>query len=563
MRMAFGIYELDTELFQLRRNGEPVPVEPQVFDLIHYLARNRDRIVSRQELLDELWAGRVVTESTLSSRIKAARRAIGDDGRSQRCIGTFNRRGYRFLADVREHETSAAPAPVAGSTSGDVIMRGVVAAGAETDGACLFPREPGPHPDRPFLAVLPFSHSLGNEAIAWTAEVLGEDISIQLARIPGFLVVSRNSTERYRDREVGIGRIRDELGVDYLVEGSVWETGTRLRVSVQLMEMASNRVLWADRTEVPADRLEECQDELVRGIISHIEPELNRAELTTLRKRRQVDLGAWSLYRQGHAILGMKGWSEESFSECADLMRQAIARDPELAFAHAYLALILAIGHLVGLVNSEGWRDEALSAAERAIELDSQDSDVLGYVGCALADMGDMHRGIGMLRRAVELDPSNAQARAALGAALLQTGDEEGVEHMRQGIRISPRDNRLAAWGALLARGLLSFGRVTEAIEAAETACRSDDKIFLPRVVLAIAHSVSGDIAGARNALDDARRIRPRLCMADIRRFALPDEMSRLERAGLLAQGNPSPSDSPAGGSRRRAARSKRGAAAG
>jgi tetratricopeptide (TPR) repeat protein len=217
-------------------------------------------------------------------------------------------------------------------------------------------------------------------------------------------------------------------------------------------------------------------------------------------------------------------------------MRQAIARDPELAFAHAYMALILAIGHLVGLVNSEGWRDEALAAAERAIELDSQDSDVLGYVGCALADMGDIHRGIGMLRRAVELDPSNAQARAALGAALLQTGDEEGIEHMRQGIRISPRDNRLAAWGALLARGLLSFGRIAEAIEAAEAACRSDDKIFLPRVVLAIAHSVSGDIAGARNALDDARRIRPRLCMADIRRFALPEEMNRLESSGLLTR---------------------------
>ncbi|MEA3277889.1 MAG: hypothetical protein U9Q81_21915 [Pseudomonadota bacterium] len=318
------------------------------------------------------------------------------------------------------------------------------------------------------------------------------------------------------------------------MEGSVWESGKRLRVSVQLLETASDRLLWADRTEIPADQLDEFQDEVVREIVGRIEPELNRAEFSTLRKRRPVDLGAWSLYRQGHAILGLKGWSEESFAECADLMRRAISRDPELAFAHAYLALILAIGHLVGLVNGEGWREEALAAAERAVALDSQDSDVLGYVGCALADMGEHHRGIGMLRRAVELDPSNAQARAALGAALLQIGEEEGVEHMRQGVSISPRDNRLAAWGALLARGLLNFGRVTEAIEVASNACRCDDKIFLPRVVLAIARSLSGDLEGARAALDDARRIRPRLGIDDIGRFARPEEITGLKGMGLL-----------------------------
>jgi len=152
--------------------------------------------------------------------------------------------------------------------------------------------------------------------------------------------------------------------------------------------------------------------------------------------------------------------------------------------------------------------------------------------------MGEFQRGIGMLRRAVELDPSNAQGHAALGAALLRLGKEEGIEEgvaeMRYGIRISPRDNRLAAWGALLARGLLSIGRVDEAIEAASHACRCDDKIFLPRVVLAVALNTAEDRDGARAALDDARRIRPRLAAADIARFASPDEIAGLGRAGLL-----------------------------
>ena len=514
MLLIFGEYELDTELFELRCKGESRPVEPQVFNLLAYLAKNRDRIISRQELLENLWAGKVVTESTLSSRIKAARQAIGDSGQAQNCIATFNRRGYRFVATVEEIEQTPA--------------------GRNTESTSLFSRLSKPHHDRPSLAVLPFAHNHGSDAVAWMAEVLSEDISIQLARIPGFLVISRNSTAYYRGREFTINQIGRELGTDYVIEGSVWETGDKLRVSVQLLETVSGRFLWADRNEIPADKLGEFQDEVVRKIVGQIEPELNRAELASLRQRRPVDLGAWSLYRKGHALLGLKGWSEQTFSEAADLLRQAIARDPQLAFAHAYLALILAIGHLIGLVTDVASREEAVRAAETALDLDGQDPDVLGYVGCAFADMGEFHRGIGMMRRAVELDPSNAQAHAALGSALLHIGEIEGIEEMRYGIRISPRDNRLAAWGAMLARGLLSLGKIEEAIEAAEHACRCDDKIFLPRVVLAVAQNTANNIEAASAALDDARRIRPELSVNDIARFASPEEIENLQRVGIL-----------------------------
>lgn len=140
--------------------------------------------------------------------------------------------------------------------------------------------------------------------------------------------------------------------------------------------------------------------------------------------------------------------------------------------------------------------------------------------------MGDHHRGIGMPRRAVELDPSNAQARAALGAALLQIGEAEGIEHMRQGIRISPRDNRLAAWGALMARGLLSFGRVTESIAAAESACRSDDKIFLPRVVLGIACAPLVSCCPRGQGLGEPWRPAPRN-IAMLKRFSADPRITR------------------------------------
>jgi len=513
--LRFGEYELDTELFQLRRNGESCPLEPQVFDLLLYLIRNRERIVSRQELLDELWTGKVVTESTLSSRIKAARKALGDSAGSQRYIRTLHRRGYRFVAEVEEHRS--------GAERGAGLAESAPAAARDR-----------PRRDRPCLAVLPFSHSHGSDRIAWLAEVLSGDISALLARIPGFVVISRNSSAYYRGREFTIRQVGEELGVDYVIQGSIWEVGEKLRVSVQLLETAGGSFLWTDRTEIPADRLTEFLDEAIRAVVSRIEPALNRAELSSLRQRRLVDLDAWALYRRAHALLSLKGWSEESFRESADLLRQAVQRDPGLAFAHAYLALTLAIGHLIGLVHDEGWQQEAVRAAETALALDAQDSDVLGYAGCAFADMGDLHRGIGLMRRAVELDPSNAQAHAALGAAMIRAGDPSGIDEMQRGIRISPRDTRLGAWGAMLARGLLVLGRVSEAIEAADYACRCDNKIFLPRLVLAMAHFMAGDANAARIALNDARRLRPQLSIADIANLASAEEIAKLKQAGFF-----------------------------
>ncbi|MDH5353535.1 MAG: winged helix-turn-helix domain-containing protein [Gammaproteobacteria bacterium] len=513
MLYRFDDYELDSDSYQLLKSGQAITLEPQVFDVLSYLLAHHERIISREELLDELWEGKIVSDATINSCIKAARQAIGDSGKAQRYIATYSRRGYRFVADIDILES---PSREALSGSKHPKQQKTLWSG------------------RPSIAVIPFAHNPGSEEAAWVSHILSEDISIQLARIPGFMVISRNSMAYYGTREISISQVGRELGTDYVVEGSVWQSDGRLRVSVQLLETLSNRFLWADKTEIQADRLNDLQDDIVRKIVGQIEPELNRAEFAILHHKTPLDLGAWALYRKGHALLGLKGWSEETFAETADLLRRAIAIDPDLAFAHAYLALILAIGHLIGLVTDDASRDEAMREAETAIALDAQNSDVLGYSGCALADLGELERGVGLMRRAVELDPSNAQAHAALGAALLHLGQIEGIEEMQYGIRISPRDNRIAAWGALLARGLLSMGKVDEAIETAEHACRSDDKIFLPRVILALAQITAGNSEAARLALEDARRIRPRLSMNDISRFAAPQEIASLEQVGLL-----------------------------
>lgn len=513
MLYRFNDYQLDSDNYRLLRDGQLVTLEPQVFDVLSYLITHRDRTISRDELQDKLWAGKIVSDATVNGCIKAARQALGDSGRAQRYIATYSRRGYRFVADLEipEPQSTHTESEVAASTGRTSSSAG-----------------------RPSIAVIPFAHNPGDDESAWISHILSVDISAQLARIPGFMVISRNSMAYYGAREISISQVGHELGTDYVVEGSLWQIDGRLRVSTQLLETANDRFLWSHKTEIQADQLNELQDDIVRQIVGQIEPELNRAEFALLHHKAPLDLGAWALYRKGHALLGLKGWSEETFAETADLLRRAINIDPELAFAHAYLALILAIGHLIGLVSDHASREEAKREAETAIDLDSQNSDVLGYAGCALADLGELERGIGLMRRAVELDPSNAQAHAALGAALLRLGQIEGIAEMQYGIRISPRDNRLAAWGALLARGLLSMGKIDEAIETADHACRNDDKIFLPRVVLALAHISTGNSEAAGIALEDARRIRPKLSIEDISYLAAVQEIDSLKQAGLL-----------------------------
>ncbi len=518
MIYVFDEFEMDTRQFELRQAGEPRHVEPQVFNLIAYLLRHRERVVDKEELLREIWHGRNVSDATLSSRLKAARKALKDDGQAQRVIATFPRRGYRFVAAARE----LAP---------DATLEAATAAAPLPGDAALAPKLKA---DRVALAVIPFASPPVRPKIAWLADTLATDISTRLARIPGFVVISRNSCAYYKDREVGLRQIGQELGVGYLVLGSLWDSGEQLRVSIQLMEVASGQLLWADQSDIPAADLPRLQADVVREIVSHIEPEILRAELPALRQRDPVNLGAWELYRQAQAQLGVRGWTPESCAEAAVLLRQAIEQSPGLAFAHAYLALVLALGHIMGLLTDDLCLVEAKRAAEQALALDTQDSDVLGYAGCAFADLGDARRGVGLLERAIELDPSNAQAHTALGAVLLKTGKAEGFEHLRYGMQISPRDNRLGVWGAVLARALLSFNRCEEAIAAARAACRYDDKTVLPRIVLALACARVGALDEAAVALADARRIQPRLRLEECRYVAGVREIEELKRLGLV-----------------------------
>jgi adenylate cyclase len=342
-----------------------------------------------------------------------------------------------------------------------------------------------------------------------------EDIITLLARIPSFFVIARNSSFSYKGKQRDIRQVGRELGVRYVVEGSLRPVGDRLRVTIQLIEAETGNHIWAERFDRTAADLFEVQDEITNAIVARLEPELTRAEFELIRRRPPADMDAWDYYRQARGILSMKGWHESTFAEGAELYRKAIALDPEFAPARAGLSLLLAIGHMIGYVAEP---DEALNEADQALALDSDSSEVLGFAGCALSDIGHATRGIELLEKAIERNPSNAQAWVALGAAQLSNRQpERAIESLEHGLRISPRDNLLAVWGSIYAVALGFVGRLDDAIEQARIASRRDDKLHNPRVVLAALLVTENRLDEAASALAEARRIRPQLSSREVR----------------------------------------------
>ena len=385
--------------------------------------------------------------------------------------------------------------------------------------------------DKPSIAVLPFTCFSEERGFRFLTEALSEDLITMLARIPGFIVIARQSAFAYQGRSVDSRQIGRELGVRYIIEGSLRPVGQQLRVGTQLIDATTGAQLWADRFDGQAEDVLELQDQIVRAIASRIEPELVRAEVALIRRRRDANPNAWSCFRQGAGLISLKGWSEETLTQATALLRQATTLDPDFALARAQLALFLSLGARLGLVaDGAAAVTEARTEAERAVAIDHDASEVLGYAGCALAELGDVQRGTEILERAIENDPSNAQAWVALGSSLcfLEKMDATGLEKLQHGMRLSPRDHRLGFWGTFYALALARHRRLTEAHEEVRAACRRDPQFYVARVVLALTAAGLGRKEEAVVALREARRLRPRLSLNEI-------ELLVGRRAALLA----------------------------
>jgi TolB-like protein len=493
---SFEDFVVDGERRELRAGGALVPVEPQVFDLLVYLIENRNRVVSKDDLIASVWAGRIVSDSTLDSRVNAVRKSLGDSGKEQRLIRTIARKGVRFVGEVRQ----AARDPANGH-SADMLPPLVT--------------------DRPSIAVLPFENLSEDRALELIATGLAEDIIALLARVPGFFVIARASSFVYARRSTEVRDVGAELGVRYVVTGSARSSAEHVRVTVQLIEAESGNQLWTGRYDVARGDTLELQDEIARRIMAELEPALTKADLSVIRRRRIYSIDAWSYFRRAAGAIAVHGLNEESVTEATHQLHEAIAIDPNFALARALLALLSSFGANLSLVQDVAAAEmRAREEAARAVTIDPNASDVLGYAGCAIADIGENERGLELLWRAVELDPSNAQAHVALGVTLTRLGRfDEGISSMQFGMRSSPKDFRLTFWRMLLADALGRAGRVEEALAEAAAASRRDGRLYGARVVLAWMLAKLDHLEEARVALAEARRIRPALSLDEIRRF--------------------------------------------
>ena len=264
MVFRFGDHVLDIERRELRRRGERVALEPQVFDLLVYLVRNRGRVVSKDDLIEGVWGGRIVSDSALTTRLNAVRKAVNDSGVAQRLIRTVQRRGVRFIGEVSDDDE---PAARVGSAPAAV--------------------EP-PTAPRLSIVVLPFVNLSDDPEQQYFADGVTGDLTTDLSRIPDMLVISRNTAFTYRDKPVDTKQIGRELGVRYSLEGEVQRSGSRVRVTAQLIDAETDAHLWAERFDGDAGNLFGFQDEITNRIAVALDLELVDAAAARPTERRDT-----------------------------------------------------------------------------------------------------------------------------------------------------------------------------------------------------------------------------------------------------------------------------------
>jgi TolB-like protein len=372
------------------------------------------------------------------------------------------------------------------------------------------------------ISILPFINHARTTELDTLAKCIAEDLASQLARTPGFHVVAQPAVAAaVQPNAEHMQHIPQPARARYVISGSVrqYEPGS-VRVAIQIIESASGQYVWTMQHDLAAPSAPREVDDFVAGTSAKIEQQLTLVEAREGQKRTD-GLDAWDKMRQANSALFSAGWSEDAVDSSVRLLREAIALDPKLALAHAQKALIMALASNWGLLGGDDPREEARADAEKALELEPTKSEVLGCAGCALADLGHTERAQPLLERAIEENPNNAQAWCALGAIqVLRRQYEQAVESLRRGLRISPTDYRRSIWLTFFASALVRLEKFDEALTAAQGACRADSKFYPAPIVLAVVLTKLGKKVEVMKALTEARRIRPRLAIGEIRFWA-------------------------------------------
>jgi TolB-like protein/Flp pilus assembly protein TadD len=523
VQFVFGDYVLDPGRRELTRKSKAVAIGPQVFDLLLYLLQNRQRVVSKDDLREAVWAGRIVSESTLTSHINAVRKAVGDSGDEQRLIRTVARKGFRFVGDVREAQAS----------EGFVAPKTETAQSHETSASA-----PSPAltlPDSPSIAALPFQNWSGDPEQDYFADGVVEDIIAALSRVRWLFVIARNSSFTYKGRAVNVQQVGRELGVRYVLEGSVRKVANRVRITGQLVDATTGVHLWAEHFDGTLDDIFELQDQVAASVVGAIAPQLERAEIERAKRKPTGSLDAHDYYLRG--IANVHRGTREAVAEALPLFRKAMELDPDFASAYAMAAWC----HFLHKFN--GWTaDPAKEAAEgarlarRAVELGKDDAVALARSGHALAHLaGDLDRGIALTDRALALNPNSAAAWLLGGYLRISRGEPDAaIERFARAMRLSPLDPEMPRMQCGMAMAHLFAGRLDAASLWAEKAFRTRPTYLAVVGAIAASHALAGRMDEARRAMDHLRKLDPKLRISNLDDWV---PLSRPEDRAMFADG--------------------------
>jgi len=424
----------------------PIEIEPQVFDLLVYLIENRDRVVTRDDLLASVWGGRIVSESTLASRINAARKAVGDTGEAQQLIRTLPRKGLRFVGEMSE----SVPAIRA---------------------------DPQHHPA---IAVLPFENLSADVDQDYFADGMVAEIITGLSRIKWLFVISRNSTFSYKGRAADVRQVGRELNVRYVLEGTVRRSGDRIRVSGQLVDVEKGAHVWADRYERTLSDIFALQDDITMQVVGAIEPTLRKAEVQRAMRRRPDNLDAYDLYLRALplASAAMPRDAEKAIA----LLTQALALEPDYASVHGFLAWCHEQRYLRDGLDA-GIREAARHHAHEALRTGADDAMATAMGAFVVGALErDYTTAIEGLDRALELSPSSALAFGFSSIVRAWRGDNEtAIAHGTRGIQLSPLDPLIYLPCVGLAYAYFFSGDFSAAADAATRAANANPAFSVPR----------------------------------------------------------------------------------
>jgi TolB-like protein/Flp pilus assembly protein TadD len=514
----FDNFAIDTERREVRGPAGSVHVEPQVFDLLLHFVQNRDRVISKDELVERIWNGRAISDAALNSRINAARRAIGDTGERQALIRTIPRRGFLFAAEVTSDRRTAPQVEAQVTVAPNPAL-----------------------PDKPSIAVVPFQNLSGDPEQEYFADGIVEEIITALSRFRHLFVIARNSSFTYKGRAVDVKEIGRTLGVRYVLEGSVRKAQARVRIAGQLIEAATGKQLWADRFDGALENIFDLQDQVTASVVGAIAPMVEQAEIERARLKPTENLDAYDLFLRGLAKTHQQ--TNAAISEALQLFHKATELDTSFGSAYGMAAYCFLVRRVyLWMTDEAAERAETTRLARRAAESGWDDALALARGGHALAtSAGDLDGAAAMIDRARSLNPNLAVAWYASGWLRNLRGESEtAIEHFGVAMRLSPRDPETCRMQAGMAFALFLLSRYDEALGWAQSATMQQPRYPTPMEVAAASAALAGRLDTARTWIARLREINPDYRVSDfknLRPLQRSEDLARYEdglrKAGL------------------------------